>query len=733
VTGGTSRRPATGSRGASAASRRAALGRRTPGPARERGIGLVEVLVAITVLALAITISLVLYDGARRSFQVGTNLAEQQQVVRIAFDKLSRDLALAGLNSNPDGTQNRPDEALEAAFDTAIVIRADFDAGDPARSVDPELLLAGQFHAVSTGNDEIVGYVLSRPGRSSETLSFEADVVGVPRDGVVETVTVPDISLLQDDPPYTLYRITVDDDQDTSRMVPLIDNVRSLRFVYYDRAGNVLPAPGGADDAASRRARASIQRIGVRIEGLTSDADLRWEDPTDSDSETREYRKFALVADVTPTNLGLFGLKDLDASLAPPSEPPPPTLHPGHCRALWVDWAPNPPQDEVARYEVRYGQNPADLDGPDYAAAPGFYLDGLEDGKKYYVTIEAVDDSGNVSPPSAPASAYAANLNTPERPQNLSATTALAMRVELSWEPVVDNVVPSAPGADPLQPRLRDFAAYHVHRASMPGYSPDASNRIAETTLPQHADTAVVHCKPYHYKVVAIDDCAKPGAEAGPIEGRAYTTVEPEKPINVQAFPVPGGIRVIWDSVTLDVAGSPIHIEDYTVLRASVVGGIPPPDSAYAPIEFVSGATEYVDPTAYDPLAPVSYKLQARDLCPNESELSDAAEPVCQFVGDVVIVQPQPGDVSVGNPVQVVLQNGSGSYQLTLDYIETDGDLTLYTEPLGSGTTWATAWPTQAGAPGSYRMQATAQQADGCVQQRSVSVSVGYDGADSAD
>jgi Tfp pilus assembly protein PilW len=128
-------------------------------------MSLSEVLVAVTILALAMTTALVLYDAARQSFKKSENVIDQQQVVRIAFDMIASDLRMAGFNYNPDGSQVRPDEQIELAYDTAVVVRADFDAFDPAESGAPETLLAGDpFQTVSTGNDEIVGYVLKKPG-----------------------------------------------------------------------------------------------------------------------------------------------------------------------------------------------------------------------------------------------------------------------------------------------------------------------------------------------------------------------------------------------------------------------------------------------------------------------------------------------------------------------------------------------------------------------------------------
>jgi len=671
----------------------------------QRGVSLAEALVAITVLALAMTVALVLHNGARRSFKVGENLAEQQQVVRIAFDKLSRDLGMTGFNQNPDGTKMRPDEAIEAAYDTAVVIRADFDARDPARSSTPETALAavgGAFPSVSVGNDEIVGYVLAKPDLSSpNTLDFTADVVSVPRDGVVEPVSVGGVALVQDDPPYTLYRITIDDNAATARRVPLVDNVRRLLFTYHDASGVVVAAPGGGEDDTSRNRRARIRRIGIEIEGLTRDRDARWRDRGDSDPDTWDYRKFRLSGDVTPPNLGLYGLKDLEASISPPSQPPPPVLYPGHCGGLYIEWSPNPPQDEVARYEVRYGTDPAALGGPEYAGAARHYLNGLNDATQYHVTIEAVDDSGNVSAPSAAGSATTANLNEPEQPVNLVVTTGEENVVPLTWDPVVDNVTPTAPGADPLYPQMRDFDRYNLYRDD---------ERVAEQRATSFNDEQVVNCKSYYYKVAATDDCGLEGAQTPPVEGHAYTTVSPEAPLNLQAYVVKGGARLVWDAPTRNVGGVPIYIEDYKLFRATLGGLV-----FWSSLDFVSGATEYVDAT-YTGKTAVAYKVQAYDSCPNYSADSNVAEPTCTFVETVTIQQPLPrANPEPGDPIQVGLTGGgSGTYDLTLRFLELPSELEFAQDSPSTGPPWSSSWPVGAAADGLYRIDATVRRDDGC-------------------
>ncbi|MEE8146193.1 MAG: prepilin-type N-terminal cleavage/methylation domain-containing protein, partial [Longimicrobiales bacterium] len=176
----------------------------------QAGMSLAEILVAMTVFVIAAAVALILYNGLTRSYELGDNATEMQQNTRAAFDRLVSDLRKAGFNYNPDGFA-RPDEQFEGAWDTAVAIRGDFDFEDPAASTVPEVALAGgAFAAISTGNDEIVTYALAKPdGTGGTSAALVADVLGVPRDGTTETITITNLALVQDDPPYTLYRITV--------------------------------------------------------------------------------------------------------------------------------------------------------------------------------------------------------------------------------------------------------------------------------------------------------------------------------------------------------------------------------------------------------------------------------------------------------------------------------------------------------------------------------------------
>ena len=240
----------------------------------QRGMSLIEVLVATAILALAVIIALIVYDASRKAFKKGENATEQQEAVRIAYDRLTADLRMLGYNANPDGNPNRPDEQLEGALDHAIVFRGDFDITDTTANATPEATLAtGAFPTVSVGNDEIVAYVLSKPdGTGPDSITFQADVSEAARDGDVENVTINNVVLNPTTPPYTLYRVTLNNDNSTYGTAgfvvrtPIVENVRDLAFTYYNATGTFKDASSTiAEAAASKQAREGLTHIGVSL------------------------------------------------------------------------------------------------------------------------------------------------------------------------------------------------------------------------------------------------------------------------------------------------------------------------------------------------------------------------------------------------------------------------------------------------------------------------------------
>jgi len=637
------------------------------------GLSLVELLVSMTILAVAATIALVLYDGARQSFKVGENVSEQQQAVRIAFDLLSSDVRQAGFNTNPDGSEARPDEQIEGAFDRAIVIRADFDADDPVASRDPEETLGGAgsaFLTVSTGNDEIRAYVLAKPdGSSGDTLTYQADVGQPVRDGTLETVNIDRVDLSHDDPPYTLYRVTLDEDGSPQRTV-LIENVRSMRFRYVNRAGEVVAAPGGMDTPAGVQSRASVSRVGIELEALTRDPDLHWIDEADPDPRTRAFRKFLLAGDVTPRNLGWRGIKDLQSDTVPPSAPAAPQLYPGHCGGLYVVWSANPPADETAYYRLRYGTAPDELDGQRAVDGTQYYLSGLLDGVRYYVALQAIDPAGNQSELGAASSAVTENTNVPEAPLDFTVATGADGYLQLSWQEVTTNEGSTV--GDPYSPLVRDLVGYRIYRDDSAGFVPGSGNRIADesdvpaTPTPAFVDRQTVSCRDYYYLVRAVDRCGTESQSSAEREGRSYTSVQPAVPTTVEAFfDIPPQVAVNWDPVTLDVNGDPVGIDRYEVFRAGPLEGgvIPSVPESFSLHAIVEGETRFAE---IPPLAggdTVWYAVRAVDDCINTSDYSEPASPACAFAGRLEILEPVDGATVWGETtIRFAVVEPAGTY-----------------------------------------------------------------------
>ena len=683
----------------------------------QRGLSLVELLVSITILALATTVALVVYDQARLAYKHGENVTEQQQVARVAFDIITSDIRMAGFNTNPDGNKARPDEQLEAAYATAITVRADFDADDPIDFDLPEQTLGGAgsaFLAVSTGNDEIVSYVLAKSdGTSTDTLAFSADVGDTVRDASVEDITVGKVDLAQSDPPYTLYKLVLENDPSGccgtsfARRIPVVDNVRSLRFSYFDRSGNELTPPGGAETPAAIAARASIRRVGVEIQALTRDADPHWFDADDPDPETQQFRKFELKGEVAPPNLGRWAIKDLQADLTPPSRPSSPWLYPGHCGGLFIDWPPNPAQDDVAYYRIAYGTDPTVLDGLRSSLLPGLFVDGLSDSTPYHVAVQAIDAAGNPSTPAPIVQATTSNTNTPEAVLALNATGSEG-QVDLDWSEIVENT--GSTSGDPASPAIRDLAGYRIYRGTSPGFSPSSANRIADENdvanlpAPVFTDAQVAYCKPHYYKVTAVDECGLEGQASNEVSAQSWTDVDPLAPLDVQAFRSgPSKVRVKWSSVQGDLNGDPIYIDTYKIYRSPFQpAGIDDP-SSWSYLGRVTDATEYYDSIVIPAGQTVHYLIRAVDSCspPNESALSEAAPAGCNFSGRVEIEEPDYGEIVAGDTPMLVNNidavPAAVNDKVLVTFLREDGS-SWSTTIGGGGFSWQYTW--QAGLNG---------------------------------
>jgi len=708
----------------------------------ERGMTLIEVLVATAILAIAVLIALAVYDASRGAFKKGENATEQQESVRIAYDRIVADLRMLGYNSDPDGDAARPDEKLEVALDHAIIFRGDFDAEDSFKKTDHELALAGgKFNVVTTGNDEVVGYVLSRPnGTGPDAITFQADVDDQPRNGNVTTVTLNNIVLNPTNPPYTLYKISLNNNVATCCAgdfivrTPVVENVRNITFQYYDASSAApIAAPGTAETAAVKTLRAGVSKFNVSLIGMTKDPDMNYNDA--SDPASRRYRKFELRGDVIPRNMNMKGVQDLNTSTLPPARPATPTLVAGHCGGLIVSWAPNASSDHVTMYRVNYGPSAGVVAGTRSTASSPFFLDGLTTGSTYYVSIQAQNGGGDVSVKSNEANATVANTNTPSAPAGPTATNNQLNFVRLNWTPVATNTA-SVPAADPLAPAIRDLAGYRIYRGDNSGVTATAGNLLANESvvrppsMPPYDDATTVNCHPYHYRVTAVDTCGLESAATAAFSGQSTSSTPPNAPTNVQAFVVGSDVTVSWTAVTKDTSGANVTIKAYDVYRSRVMQKTDPISSVTfpsSPIATVAGTT-YTDSSApgRGALETIYYMIRAKDECVNVSADSDITQATCAFSGTVVIQTPTEGSVVAG-PVTTTVSvvGGTDTYTgVTITYTNATVGLTRTYVSATAGPSWSDnlwlAMPT-----GPYTITATVTNSTGCSSTVSVNVNAG--------
>ncbi len=732
-----------------------------------RGMTLAEVLVAMTVFVIAAAVALILYTALSQSYKRGDNAADVQQNTRLAFERLVTDARMAGFNYNPDGNSDRPDEQFEGAWDTAITFRGDFDLDDPTASIAPEVALAGgSENVVSTGNDEIVTYALAKPdGTGGQDLTFVADVQGVPRDGTTETVTISNLALVQDDPPYTLYRITVNPNSTVVTRTPVADNIYSLQLRYFDSGGTLLsPATfgdasddiGGLEFGASVDLRGIIRRVELSIVGMTADPDMKYTDPDDPYPITQKHRKFTLAQDISPRNLGYEGRPDLD--ILPPDAPLNLAACPGQCQGVLLTWDAPPPTDLVSQWVALRGPTPAALGSPKTAKTNEVYMDGMAEGSGSYFRVRAEDQSGNLSPMSNLAGeTIVGDTTTPEAPSLLMTTgggniggSAENDLIHVFWPPVTTNV--EAVACDPASPKIRDLKGYRLYRSVAAGpIANPAFTYMEPDALPPGAedynDTNVVACRSYWYDVEAVDQCGNASlTQASSVEGQAITQHVPLQPGGLQAEPAAGTlVNLQWARVTENTAGQLILVDTYRVYRAEAPAGMTQSEALSlidwgTAITYDASVSDVVAPALTDPNAVLSdpgnsfyYRVSGLTDCSapyEEGAPSDPSEASVCDLGGTIALAPAPGTSVAGSTaVAVAMQNIVDPAEVFSGSVVISNASSQVVANFGSGASpmplpMVFTWSTGALPPGDYIITANVQNSFGCAKSVSHVVSV---------
>ncbi|HYS06839.1 MAG TPA: prepilin-type N-terminal cleavage/methylation domain-containing protein [Candidatus Dormibacteraeota bacterium] len=730
------------------------------------GFSLVELLVAIAVFALAIAVALAVYSGATRSYRTGEQQVLDQQNVRLGFDRLVSEIGLAGFNSNPDGDLTRPDEQIEGAWDTAITFRADLDSDRSPENTVPELALAPpHYRIVSIGNDEIVSYVLAKPQQQhSNSLALQLDA-DEPRSKIPRTIIVPVVSLVHDEPPYTLYRVTL---RNTGGLFPsapqapsnflfesIADNIRSLTLQYYDHEGRLLSPGtpqdpvddiGGGDTGIVTRAR--IRSIKITLTGM----------PPQESSESGKHpvgrrvsraEGFSLSSMITPGNLGRVGIAD--TSTQAPVVPKAVRAVAGHCRSVLVTWEADEPHDDIRGFDIRYWEKGVASEPRTKAfsypsvQASGIdhhlhgYLTSLTEKATYCFQVRTRFIPGgpsNWSSASAAPCVQVTDATTPRAPVDLVATggaphTALANHIELQWSPVVSNTMLIPDDLDVVDHTtvIRDLNGYKLYRASTPGFIPSDSGNLIATIgagTSRYVDHDVANCLTYYYRLIAVDNCAVTSVASLVAEGRAETSVSPSAPVALTVFRLSEDQTALsWKPVRSDLNGGPVFIDQYRIylyrsisdlstsnlnlktfsLRAAVDSASP----SYNDVLDVSEQSDIIRGWQF------YYAVTAADRCGNESGRSDPGGLSCK-VEAVLDLTPRDGDSGSGIIPMILRPDTRRGYPRARVRVvrKDDLDSVVYDHQSAGVPFLFPTWDTRVSGAGDYRIYWGLTTAEGC-------------------
>ncbi len=536
----------------------------------------------------------------------------------------------------------QPDEQLEYMGATAVTVRGNLDyetdgANDNGRedggSGGPDLE-SEYFPVVTTANDEIVTYALKSADSTKNTdeIVFYADTYTPrqvnPADKKAEKeVKITGVDLSNANPPYTLYRYTLNDNGTPDDGTPLADNIRSLNFRYFrDTAGTVeVAANGGAgvydganpSETVERQARREIRAIHVNLVGMNPQPDGAYTNP--ADTVTPHHRTYQLESMIVPRNLGRRGMKEL--SVDAPGKPVIKVVCMGSCNVAYVTWEP-PIKGEVITYNVMYdidtlgGYELEDV-GNTLEAYVGKFL---VPNKDFYFKVQAINPNGfatsdnevvikniNRTQPAAPTGAIATG-----GADDGATYPAEANQITVTWPRVNQNQAPlnqlqCSDGSTRTQQTIpgNEQMNYRLYRSTDPNFDPTVVDPDTVVVFNENStlqpvfsgndlvftDKTAANCISYYYRLQAVDGCvADPnyndpadvdtatsgfyppvGTAATLFEGRAESSAAPAKVANVSILNdscagnsnVNCNVTVAWTKVATDVNAAPIFVNEY--------------------------------------------------------------------------------------------------------------------------------------------------------------------------
>lgn len=552
----------------------------------ERGMTLAEALVAVLIFSIVFLAALGLYQSANRAYAATDAATIQQQNMRFAMDRISDSVRGAGASYNVTGNTSIPDEQIEGAWEAAIFVRGDYDN---AR----ETALENATHpVVTTGNDEIVGYVLRKPGGNANNpvgITINADLTpSTGRDATISggtitneetsgTVYVATTTLAgETNPPYELTKVTFDSSGNPVYEV-VAENVFRMSFSYLDSTGaSAITTFGSAD--AQRSERASVRQIDINLIGMSDRPDFGYVDsntytPAEG-TATKNRHKFALAEHLVPPNLGKMGRRHSAAPAITIAAPVSITACVGHCRYYHISW-PATTTPGITTYMLHI----VAAAGADPVAAPAVDVNTNVTGLSYDYMQPDADTTrpftfsvagvygvnpGTFSPVVSATSSNQLPASTPAAPTTVAGAQGTGNTIDLAWTPTTTNTGTlsgmvcttagvgsgSSAATAPWTTAAPDIGYYKVFRVrnaagNTASFTTTAANRVDDKsigplqnirpdTTATFTDRLAAPCTAYFYKVQACDLCDVASADSA---GSASTSFDLTDPAVTPAAP----------------------------------------------------------------------------------------------------------------------------------------------------------------------------------------------------
>jgi hypothetical protein len=250
---------------------------------------------------------------------------------------------------------------------------------------------------------------------------------------------------------------------------------------------------------------------------------------------------------------------------------------------LDVSWVRNSEPD-IDHYTIHYGLTEA-LGQTQIAYGTSGSVSGLENGRTYYVAIQATNSSGLSSPVSSPPEIGVPNLvlgvKAPDLIKDLrvgkSGTDAV-----LTWSAVTQDIYG----------KPKAVSHYEVYRGTDPQFMPTLGNRIGTPAGTSWTDAGAVSTggPDYFYLVRAVDADGFPGGLGNQLpRGILDLMIGPS---GVTA----GALWLTWSPVTTDFDDQPVGISHYEVYGA---------DAPFTRSDIASGSVDLIEPAVSGPLAEI--------------------------------------------------------------------------------------------------------------------------------